>query len=93
LRSLFRFALVLSVLALSVLTLAAQTQVSAQKNAEPSLDGVPGPLMWQHAPAQWKIESGKTLSITGGKETDWFANPFDGCCTSMTRCGPSCASR
>jgi regulation of enolase protein 1 (concanavalin A-like superfamily) len=78
LRSLSRFALVLSVLALSVLTLAAQTQVSAQKNAEPSLDGVPGPLMWQHAPAQWKIESGKTLSITGGKETDWFANPFDG---------------
>jgi hypothetical protein len=78
LRSLSRFALILSVLALSVLTLTAQTQVSAQKDSALSLDGVPGPLTWQHAPAQWKIDSGKTLSITGGKQTDWFANPFDG---------------
>jgi hypothetical protein len=77
LRNLFRSALLLSALALSALMLTAQTQVSG-KDAAASLDGVPGPLTWQHAPAQWKIDGGKTLSITGPKETNWFADPFGG---------------
>jgi uncharacterized protein len=63
---------------LSTLTLTAQTQVSAQKDSAAALDGVPGPLTWQNAPAQWKIDGGKTLSITGGKQTNWFADPFGG---------------
>jgi len=78
LRRLSRFAVALSGFALSVLTLTAQTQVSANKNAEPALDGVPGPLTWQHAPAQWKIENGKTLSITADKQTDWYASAMGG---------------
>ena len=77
-RKLFCMVLVLSGLTLSALTLTAQTQVTTQKDAVGSLDGVPGPLIWQHAPAQWKIDGGKTLSITGGKQTNWFADPFGG---------------
>ncbi|MGA2352118.1 MAG: DUF1349 domain-containing protein [Terracidiphilus sp.] len=78
-RKLSRFILMLSGIALSVLSITAQAQSSVGKVDAPFLAGVPGPLTWQHAPVQWKIEDGgKTLSITGGKQTDWFANPFDG---------------
>jgi regulation of enolase protein 1 (concanavalin A-like superfamily) len=78
LRKLSCLALLFSGLAFSALALTAQTQVSAQKDVAAALDGVPGPLTWQHAPAQWKIDGGKTLSITGGKQTNWFADPFGG---------------
>lgn len=36
----------------------------------------PGPMTWQNLPAQWKIEGHKTLSITAGKQTDWFVSPM-----------------
>jgi regulation of enolase protein 1 (concanavalin A-like superfamily) len=64
--------------ALSVPALRAQTPLPADKDAEPSLDGIPGPLTWQHAPAQWKIDSRQTLSITADKATDWFVSPVAG---------------
>lgn len=44
----------------------------------PALNGIPGPLQWQHAPAEWHIEQGRSLVITAGKQTDWFSSPFDG---------------
>jgi regulation of enolase protein 1 (concanavalin A-like superfamily) len=44
----------------------------------PSLDGIPGPLVWKNAPAEWRIERGRTLTITSGPKTDWFVDPFDG---------------
>ncbi len=75
-RYISRTALVLVVTALSVLTLTAQTQVSASQDAAPSLIGIPGALTWQNPPAQWKITNGDTLSITGGKGTNWFASPM-----------------
>jgi regulation of enolase protein 1 (concanavalin A-like superfamily) len=84
LRKLSCIAVILLGIVLPVLTLIAQTHPSASKDAAPALDGVPGPLTWQHAPAQWKIDSGKTLSITSGKQTDWFANPFDGALVDST---------
>jgi len=42
------------------------------------LKAVPAPLQWRHQPADWKIESGETLSITAGRSTDWFISPIDG---------------
>jgi regulation of enolase protein 1 (concanavalin A-like superfamily) len=56
-------------LLLSTLTAAAQI---------PALAGIPEPLIWQHPTSSWKIENGQTLSITGGKATDWFASPMGG---------------
>lgn len=59
-------------LALAALTLAAQTPASSNQEAAPVIEGLPGPLIWQHPPTSWKVEGGKTLSITGGKQTDWY---------------------
>jgi regulation of enolase protein 1 (concanavalin A-like superfamily) len=59
-------------LALSALALTAQTPGSSNKEATPVIDGLPGPLVWQHPPASWKVEGGKALSITAGKQTDWY---------------------
>ena len=42
----------------------------------PVITGIPGPMIWQHPPANWKIEDGGTLSITAGKQTDWFVSPM-----------------
>jgi len=64
-------------LVLSALTLSAQTPASSDQAAVPVLAGLPGPLIWQHPPARWKIDSGKDLTIVAGKETDWFASPMD----------------
>ena len=43
----------------------------------PLIPGVPAPLEWQNTPLDWKVEDGK-LSITAGKQTDWFVSPIDG---------------
>ena len=61
-----------------VLPLTAQTQPSLSQPPAPTLEGISAPLTWQHTPEQWKIVNGKTLTIAGGKQTNWFANPFDG---------------
>jgi len=70
-----RILLPLAGLLVAVLTAAAQTTLAAGNNV-PAIDGVPGPLTWQHPAAKWKIDSGRTLSITAGKGTDWFASPM-----------------
>lgn len=43
----------------------------------PAVAGVPGPMTWQNAPATWKAEAG-SLTITSGRQTDWFVSPIDG---------------
>jgi hypothetical protein len=40
------------------------------------LSGIPGGLASQNQPADWKLEAGR-LSITAGKQTDWFISPID----------------
>ncbi len=62
----------LSGLVLSALTLTAQTPASSNKEATPVIEGLPGPLVWQHPPAHWEIDNGNTLSITADKQTDWY---------------------
>jgi len=42
-----------------------------------TINGVPGNLTWQNAPAAWHVEHGSDLTIRSGKETDWFVDPFD----------------
>ena len=61
-----------SILALFISTLAGM--VRAQQPA-PALIGIPGPLEWQNTPLDWKIDGGNRLSITSGKQTDWFIPP------------------
>jgi regulation of enolase protein 1 (concanavalin A-like superfamily) len=78
LRLLSSFPFVLLGLALSVPAFAAQTQLPANQDAPPSLDGVPGPLIWQHPPARWRIDNRQTLAITADKATDWFVSPVAG---------------
>jgi regulation of enolase protein 1 (concanavalin A-like superfamily) len=69
--------LLFSGLVLPALTLCAQTSASSNQAAVPVIAGLPGPLVWQHPPAQWKIDDGKTLSITAGKQTDWYLSAMD----------------
>jgi uncharacterized protein len=44
----------------------------------PQVPGLPGPMIWQNSPVNWKAESSGRLSITAGKATDWFVSPMDG---------------
>jgi len=50
----------------------------------PALAGLPGPLTWQNAPAEWKIGSDQSLSITAGPHTDWFVSPMDAVLTDKS---------
>lgn len=59
--------------AFSPVVLARQIQ---SRDATPVVDGIPGPMNWQNPPLEWKIENHQTLSITGGKQTDWFVSPM-----------------
>ena len=45
---------------------------------KPVIAGIPGAMEWQNAPLAWKTERAGTLSITAGKQTDWFVSPMDG---------------
>lgn len=78
LRRFSHIALVLCGLAVFTLNLSSQPEAIAGKDSTPSIEGVPTPLTWQNPPANWKIEKGQKLSITGGKGTDWFVSPMDG---------------
>jgi uncharacterized protein len=40
--------------------------------------GLPGPMLWQNSPVGWKTPPGGGLSITAGKQTDWFVSPMGG---------------
>lgn len=44
---------------------------------EPAINGIPGNLSWQNAPATWHVAHSGELTIRSGKETDWFVDPFD----------------
>src|SRR3974377_355954 len=52
--------------------------ISVASGQAPFLQGIPGPMVWQTAPLQWKTEPPGSLSITAGKQTDWFVSPMDG---------------
>ncbi len=52
--------------------------MAADNPRSPALTGIPGPLEWHNQPAHWDVKDGTTLSITAGKVTDWFVDPFDG---------------
>lgn len=71
-RNYLQFSLIWAGLLLPALAVSAQGPLAGGKTASPAIDGVPGPLTWQNPPVQWKIEGGKTLSITAGKQTDWY---------------------
>jgi len=75
----YAFCVVLfSALVLPAMTLSAQTPTVSNQAAAPVIKGLPGPLVWQHPPAQWKIDNGNTLSITADKQTDWYASAMGG---------------
>ena len=42
-----------------------------------TIPGIPGSLEWHNPPAHWDFQDG-ALTITAGKTTDWFVDPFDG---------------
>lgn len=50
----------------------------AADQRKPVISGVPGPLEWQNVAVNWQIDEEKKLTITGGKQTDWFVSPMDG---------------
>ncbi len=54
----------------------ASAQTGESNEVAPRLDGVPQPMIWQNAPASWKVESRHSLTITSGKQTDWFISPM-----------------
>lgn len=72
------FVLVLAGFMLPALAVFAQAPVAPRSEAAPVIAGLPGPLVWQHPPAQWKIDDGNTLSITANKQTDWYASAMGG---------------
>jgi regulation of enolase protein 1 (concanavalin A-like superfamily) len=71
-RRYLHLAVALATLALLVPAANAQTPPPSVPDSVPALDGIPGPLVWQHPPKSWKIDNGKTLTITAGKATNWY---------------------
>jgi regulation of enolase protein 1 (concanavalin A-like superfamily) len=43
-----------------------------------AVPGIPGQMVWQNQPVDWKTGAEGSLSITAGKGTDWFVSPMDG---------------
>lgn len=42
----------------------------------PAIPSFPDPLRWQNDPVQWSFDTtDQTLSISAGKQTDWFLDP------------------
>jgi uncharacterized protein len=39
------------------------------------LSAIPADLQWKNNPADWKVGSDESLSITAGEKTDWFIEP------------------
>jgi len=75
-RSFSSFAFFTIVLFICSLAAQSQTPSSAGAAVIPALEGLPGPLIWQHSPASWKVDSGQTLSIAAAGSTDWFISPM-----------------
>jgi regulation of enolase protein 1 (concanavalin A-like superfamily) len=51
-------------------------QSETPNETAPLIEGIPQPTIWQNAPASWKVEGGQMLTITAGKQTDWFVSPM-----------------
>jgi hypothetical protein len=47
-------------------------------HASPTLSGVPTPLKWHNATADWSIDKGGALTLAAGRKTDWFVWPGGG---------------
>jgi regulation of enolase protein 1 (concanavalin A-like superfamily) len=43
-----------------------------------TLPALPAACEWRNPPLDWKVEGDGDLTITAGKQTDWFANPAGG---------------
>jgi regulation of enolase protein 1 (concanavalin A-like superfamily) len=67
----------LSCVFLSLLCLSFSIAAFAADGRVPAIVGIPGPYEWQNSPLDWKV-NGNQLSITAGKQTDWFISPFGG---------------
>ena len=50
----------------------------AADTSVPVLHGIPGPTEWKNAPLSWAVDGSGALSITAGKQTNWFVSPLDG---------------
>lgn len=70
------FSLVLAALVCAAMSATAQTSSPASASPSVVLAGVPGPWIGQNPPVAWKVESGKTLTISAGGKTDWFSSPM-----------------
>jgi Protein of unknown function (DUF1349) len=44
----------------------------------PSVAGLPSALTWRNTPRSWNVDRKNVLTISSGKKTDWFVDPFDG---------------
>jgi uncharacterized protein len=51
-------------------------QSGTPNETAPLIEGISQPMIWQNAPASWKLEGGQTHAITAGKQTDWFVSPM-----------------
>lgn len=40
-----------------------------------TIPSIPGEFEWHVQPLEWSFETARGLSITAGKQTDWFADP------------------
>jgi uncharacterized protein len=65
------------VLALSACTAPTACQAQAGHPA-PELAGLPAPLAWQNATADWSTDKGGAFTLAAGKKTDWFVWPGGG---------------
>ena len=50
----------------------------AADTSVPVLHGIPGPLEWKNTPLTSAVDGSGALSITAGKQTNWFISPLDG---------------
>lgn len=63
------------VLAGFIAPLAGHAQV---QNPAPTLAGLPAPLAWQNATADWSVDKKGAFTLAAGKKTDWFVWPGGG---------------
>jgi hypothetical protein len=64
-------------LALSVST-APQACRAETPDRAPTIAGLPAPLAWQNATADWSVDKTGAFTLAAGKKTDWFVWPGGG---------------
>ena len=67
---------------LSLLTVPLLAQSATSEAKKPVLEGIPA-VEWQNPPQAWKVDAGE-LTISAGKNTNWFVNPQDGAVSNNT---------